>query len=145
MKLHLLTSAFAAVMGLALASLPLTTYAASDSNSSSGTGSGSSSGSTNARGTITAVDTSANTISIENKTDGTRTFSISSTATFTKDKKPATLSDFAVGDKVSITYQTDSSGTMTATKIISGGAGGGKKSKKSSSGGSSDSSSGSSS
>jgi hypothetical protein len=68
-------------------------------------------------GLVTAVDASGNTISVENKTDGTRTFSIASTIKITKDKKPATLADFAVGDKVYITYTTDASGTLTATKL----------------------------
>jgi hypothetical protein len=116
MKITLLTPALAAILGLALASAPLPIHAQNDTTSTNSTDS-KAGAPARAMGTLSAVDTTANTISVENKTDGTRTFSIASTATITKDKKPATLADFAVGDKVFVAYTTDASGTLTATKL----------------------------
>ena len=121
MKLTLLTPALAAILGLALASAPLPTHAQTSTTTTSTAPAPASSKtpakSKKASGTLTAIDTTANTITVDNKTDGSRTFAIASTATFAKDKKPATLADFAVGDKVYVTYTKDASGTMTATKL----------------------------
>jgi hypothetical protein len=123
MKLTLPSQALAAILGLALAGAPLTTHAQTTSTTTSTTSMTSTTSTPTApkpkmtRGLVTAVDAAGSTISVENKTDGTRTFSIASTIKITKDKKPATLADFAVGDKVYITYTTDASGTLTATKL----------------------------
>lgn len=115
MKLTLLTPALAAILGLALASAPLPTHAQTDTTTADT--SSAPAKPTKASGTLTAVDTSGNTITVDNKTDGTRTFSIASTAKLTKDKKPVTLADFTVGEKVYISYTTDASGTLTATRV----------------------------
>lgn len=68
-------------------------------------------------GTLTAVDATANTITISDKTKEPRTFTIAPTTKITKDKKPATLADFKVGDHVGGSYTSDASGVMTATSL----------------------------
>jgi len=45
------------------------------------------------------------------------TLSIAPTTKFLKDKKPATLADFAVGDKVTGSYTTDATGKTTAYSL----------------------------
>ena len=118
MKLTLLTPALAAILGLALASAPLPTHAQTTTNTASTAASSTvSTKSKKASGTLTVIDTAGNTISVENKTDGTRTFAIASTIKITKDGKAATLADFAVGDKVYVAYTKDVSGMLTATRL----------------------------
>jgi len=122
MKTTLLTPALAAILGLALASAPLPTYAQTNTTTTSTAPAPAPAPATATSkktiGTLTAVDTAGNTISVENKTDGTRTFAIASTAKITVNlTKPATLADFAVGDKVYVRYTTDASGTLTATRL----------------------------
>ncbi|MCE0496947.1 MAG: DUF5666 domain-containing protein [Methylacidiphilales bacterium] len=117
MKITLLTPALAAILGLALASVPLPIHAQTNTTTTSSAPAPAPTKSKKASGTLTAVDTTGNTITINNKMDGSRTFAIASTATFIRDKKPATLADFAVGDKITLRYTKDASGTMTATKL----------------------------
>ena len=52
------------------------------------------------KGKIVAIDATAMTLTV-----GTKTFNITSTTKITKDGKPATLADFAVGDPVSGNYK----------------------------------------
>ncbi len=53
-------------------------------------------------GKIVAVDTTAMTVTV-----GTKTFNVTSTTKITKDGKPATLADFAVGDVVAGNFKKD--------------------------------------
>jgi 3-dehydroquinate synthase class II len=53
-------------------------------------------------GKVTAVDTTANTITINNKKSGDVTFTVSSTTKITLNKKAATLADVAIGDHATI-------------------------------------------
>ena len=55
-------------------------------------------------GKITAVDTTANTVTVA-AADAPLTLNITSSTKITKDKNPATLADFAVGDSVDGTYK----------------------------------------
>ncbi len=67
------------------------------------------------RGTASAVDTNAMTLTVE-----TRTFVITSETKITKDGNPAILSDIAVGDKVGGAYKKSEDGKLTATTIHDG-------------------------
>ncbi len=72
-------------------------------------------------GKLSKVDTTAKTITVENKTKGDRTFEITSDTKIMKDGKPATLEDGVVGEPVGGTYAESSDGKMTA-KIVRFGA-----------------------
>lgn len=122
MKLSLLTPALAAIVGLALASAPVTVNAQTPAPAPASE----KAKAPHFNGTVTAVD--AKSISVQTKT-GTVTLAVASTTTVKNDKKPATITDIAVGDKVNGTYD-DS--TKTATTINKGAAKakGDKKKKK---------------
>ena len=116
MKITLLTPALAAVLGFALASVPMTVSAESTTapaKTAKAMG-------PHYAGTLTAVDTAANTITVQTKKDGDKTVTIAPTTKIKKDKKAATLADFAVGDKVNVSY-TETAGVLTATTLTSGG------------------------
>jgi hypothetical protein len=66
-------------------------------------------------GKIAAVDTTAMTVTI-----GTKTYNITSGTKISKDGKPATLADFAVGDMVGGAYKMDGD-KLDATVLRSGG------------------------
>jgi len=70
------------------------------------------------RGTVTAVDTNAMTLTVEK-----RTFEITSETTITKDGKPAVLADGAAGEPVRGAYKKNAEGKLDATTIRFGGAG----------------------
>ncbi|HEV3272580.1 MAG TPA: hypothetical protein VGZ93_10410 [Candidatus Methylacidiphilales bacterium] len=122
MKITLLTPALVAILGLALAGVPMTTQAQTSTNSASATSAPATvPKSTKFRGTITAID--ATSVTIGNKEASianagkTRTLAITPKTTFKIGKTDATLADFAVGDKVSGSYTTDASGTMSANSL----------------------------
>jgi hypothetical protein len=64
------------------------------------------------RGKVKAIDVGAMTITV-----AARTFQITSQTTITKDAKPATLSDAAVGDMVTGQVKRDADGKWTAVKL----------------------------
>jgi hypothetical protein len=118
MKLNLLTSAFAAVLVLACAPVqaddmaaPVTTSASTSTTTTTSTTV--SMKKVPYKGTITAVDTTANTVTIQGL-NGTMTLAITP---MTKYKGGAALTDFAVGDKVTGSYTKDASGAMTAHSL----------------------------
>jgi len=76
-------------------------------------------------GKITAVDTTANTVTVA-AADGSLTLNVTSTTKITKDKNPATLADFAVGDQVAGAYKKDGD-KLNATVLHNGKAGKKKK------------------
>jgi len=67
------------------------------------------------KGTVTAVDTKAMTMTVKS-----RTFEVTSDTKITKDGKPAILSDIAVGDKVGGAYKKVEGGKLVATTINAG-------------------------
>ena len=67
------------------------------------------------RGTVSAVDAKAMTLTV-----GKRTFEVTSDTKITKDGKPAILSDIAVGDKIGGAYKNSDDGKLTATTINAG-------------------------
>jgi hypothetical protein len=132
MKITLPITALAAVLGLALAGAPVTVQAQTSTTAPATTAPATTAPATTAAapatapakakptrfgGILTAVDTTGNTITITDKTKAARTFSIAPTTKITKDKKPATLADFTVGEKVGGSYSTDATGAMTATTL----------------------------
>jgi hypothetical protein len=68
-------------------------------------------------GSITAMDATANTITIQNKKGESMTFAIAPTTKFMKDKTKAAMTDFAVGDMVTGAYTKNADGSMTATMV----------------------------
>jgi hypothetical protein len=82
-------------------------------------------GATPFHGKVSAVDAKASTLSI-----GQMTINVTSDTKITKDGKPATLADIAVGDKVSGNYKKDEAGKMSAVSLHVGDKGDKKKSEK---------------
>ena len=136
MKNPLLTPALAAILGLALAGVPVTVHAQNAVTTGTTTASEPVTTAapvtttapttttkpvkpkkTNYGGTLTAIDATASTITVQsskNKLD----LVIASTTIITRDKKPALLTDFVVGTRVTGSYTTDATtGTMTAAKL----------------------------
>jgi Domain of unknown function (DUF5666) len=74
------------------------------------------------RGKVTAVDTTANTLTIKDQTVNT-----TSETKILKGKTPATLADIKAGDLVGVTYKKSADGKINATIIHIGG---GKKKEK---------------
>lgn len=64
------------------------------------------------RGKVKSIDNTAMTITVE-----TRTFQITSQTIITKDGKPATFSDAAVGDNVQGSVKRENNGKYTALKL----------------------------
>ena len=78
------------------------------------------------RGTLTAVDTNAMTLTVEK-----RTFNMTSATIVTKDDKPAVLADGVVGAPVSGAYRKNADGKLDAVSIRFGGTASDKKKKES--------------
>jgi hypothetical protein len=68
-------------------------------------------------GTLAAVDSTAKTITVDNKTEKGRVFEITSDTKIMKSRKPATLSDGVVGEPVSGSYVTGADGKMVAKMV----------------------------
>ena len=69
------------------------------------------------RGTVTAVDTNAMTLTVEK-----RTFNMTSNTMITKDGKPAVLADGVVGEPVRGAYKKNADGKLDAVTVRFGGA-----------------------
>ena len=130
MKITLPISALAAILGLALAGAPVTLQAQTTNAPAATTPAAAAPApatkpakvtKTPYKGTLTAVDTTGNTITISTSMKDptkTLTLSIAPTTKISKDKAPATLADFTVGEKVTGSYTKDAtSGTMTAASL----------------------------
>jgi hypothetical protein len=77
--------------------------------------------STRFSGKLSKVDTTAKTITVENKSKGDRTIEITSETKITKDGKPAMLADGVVGEPVGGSY-TEADGKMVAKSVRFGAA-----------------------
>ena len=78
-------------------------------------------------GSVTAVDTTANTVTL-----ASQTYNITSETKIMKEGKPATLADITVGEKITGQYKKDDAGKLDAKIIHIGGKGekgAGKKKK----------------
>jgi ketopantoate hydroxymethyltransferase len=115
MKNTLLTSALVAILGLAFVGAPVTAQAQS-TNATAATApkAKTKEAKTPYKGSITAID--ASSVTVANKST-TLTLAIAATTKFEKDKKPATIADFAVGDMVTGSYTKDATGAMTAASL----------------------------
>jgi hypothetical protein len=94
---------------------PPVASAASTNSVSGGSAATASVAPTKFRGTITAIDTTANTISVTSKKAGNLTLSIDPSS-----KASKALSKLTVGDKVSGSYTTDPTGKMIVSKLGKG-------------------------
>ena len=74
------------------------------------------------RGTVTAMDTNAMTLTVEK-----RTFNMTSETIVTKDGKPAVLANGVVGEPVRGAYKKNADGKLDAVTIRFGGAAGATK------------------
>jgi hypothetical protein len=74
------------------------------------------------RGTLTALDTNAMTLTVEK-----RTFNMTSETIVTKDDKPAVLADGVVGEPVRGAYKKNAEGKLDAVTVRFGGNAEGKK------------------
>jgi hypothetical protein len=119
MKLNLIKSAFAAVAGLALCA-PVALHAQTNTTAAPLATASSTKASKvtkiEYKGTVKSIDTAANTITVTCK-KGDMTFMVIPTTKITNSKKPATLADIMMGEKVTGSYTKDAAGTMTACKI----------------------------
>ncbi len=121
MKINFLTPALVAIVGFAFVSVPVTAQttntaaaiAPADTSTAPKVKEKKKSDKTPYSGSITAID--ATSITVAGKK--TLTLAIAPTTTFKKDKAPATAADFAVGDKVTGSYTTDSTGALTAASV----------------------------
>ena len=112
MKTLLLITTF-----LAAGSLTMPLHAQSPSPSSTATPPSASTtekaGKLHFAGTLSAIDTPANTITVSNKKQGERTFQATGTTKIMKDGAAATLSDAKAGDHVHGAYTKSADGKMT--------------------------------
>ncbi len=129
MKITLPITALAAILGLALAGIPVhaqTTATAPAAAPTATPTKAASAKKTPYSGTLSAVD--ASSITITDKTAAAKTLAIAPTTKFLKDGKTATIADFAVGDKVTGSFTTDATGKLTAASLHKGASA--KKAKK---------------
>ena len=92
----------AAVLGASLLIMPAISRAADSTNSTPG----------KISGTVTAVDTNAMTFTVDGQT-----YEETSSSVLTRNGKPATLAEVAVGDPVQGSSTTGSDGKLQATKV----------------------------
>jgi hypothetical protein len=110
MKFHLLAVALVAVLGFALAGAPTPLHAATADASDTMTAVKK----TPYKGKLTAISASSLTVANDSTT---LTLIIDAKTSIKKDKKPAKVTDFAVGDYVTGSYVTDASGKMVAHSL----------------------------
>ena len=123
MKLTLSTSALAAILGLALASVPVTVQAQTPATTVPAPAPAAAPAKTSKSkpieytGNVTAIDTTANTVTVANTTK-LLVLIIAPKTIIEKNKKKATLADFAIGDSVTGSYTKDATtGTLTAHSL----------------------------
>jgi frataxin-like iron-binding protein CyaY len=114
MKNTFITSALVAVLGLALASVPVTLQAQSTNAPASTTSSKTKSDYVQYSGTITAMDAKSMTISTSK---GSLTLMVDENTKYMVNKKKSAATDFAVGDKVTGSYMKMGDGTMMAHSV----------------------------
>src|SRR5271168_145335 len=69
------------------------------------------------RGTITAVDATGKTITVEDKNKMSKTFPIGSETRIMKDGKPGVFTDAIIGQTVLGSYLTNSDGKISVTRL----------------------------
>jgi hypothetical protein len=121
MKITFLTPALVAVLGLALASIPVTVHAQTATNATAPAAPSTApkkekkkSDKTQYEGTLSALDATSATVTTKK---GDVKLVIDEKTEFKVNKKAAKATDFAVGDKVTGSYVTGADGTLTAHSI----------------------------
>jgi hypothetical protein len=128
MKINLLTPALVAVLGFALASVPVTVHAQTNSTVAPEASAPDAAAPSTApkvkekkksdkmayEGTLSAIDATSATVTTKK---GELKLMIDEKTEFKVDKKKATAADFAAGDKVTGSYMTGADGTMMAHSI----------------------------
>ena len=112
MKNTIITTALVAIIGLAFVGAPVTAQAQT-TNSTTATAPAKPK-KIQYKGSITAIDASSVTVASKEKT---LTLAITGKTQFKVDKAGGTLADFAVGDAVTGSYTTDSTGALSAASI----------------------------
>jgi len=112
MKNTLLITALVAILGLAFTSTSVSAQSTNAPTAAAPTKT--KPAKTPYKGSITAITATSVTVASKEKT---LTLAIAPTTTFLKDKKPATVADFAVGDAVTGSYTKDSTGALTAASL----------------------------
>jgi hypothetical protein len=130
MKLTLITPALVAILGLALASAPVTVQAqttaapaaapttapAAAPTAATAPKAPKAKKPTNYGGALTTIAADGTSV-VVTSSKKTLTLALDAKTKFKKDKKPATLADFAVGDKVNGSFSVDATGAMTAVSL----------------------------
>jgi len=112
MKIPLLSTALAAVLGLALCGTAVNAQTTTTADTST-TAPATTTAKMNFGGKITAIDTGAGKVTVKSKKHDL-TLKVDSS---TKFKDGGSLADFAVGDHVAGSYTTDATGVMTAVTL----------------------------
>ncbi|MCE0484334.1 MAG: hypothetical protein LV479_08870 [Methylacidiphilales bacterium] len=119
MKKSLFTTALPALLGAALVSLPFTLHAQTTPTATTTAPAAKSTAKskyTSYAGKLTAIDTANNDVTVTG-TKRTLILNLATTTTYQVDKKSATLSSFAVGDKVTGSYLKNADGSLTAHSL----------------------------
>jgi len=111
MKKHIAKIALFALVASALVAVPAASRAQDTTNAPTAAAPAKKHAGLPFNGKIATLDATASTITV-----GSLTISIASTTKITKDAKPATLADFAVGDAVAGAYKKDGD-KLTATTL----------------------------
>jgi len=117
MKINILSSALAAILGFALIGAPVTAkaQATNDASTPSAPAAKKAKGDyTQYKGTISAIDASSVTVTTSK---GDVKLAIDDKTKFAVDKKASTAADFAKGDEVTGSYKTAADGTLTAHTV----------------------------
>jgi hypothetical protein len=125
MKITVSLSALVAILGLALAGIPVTVQAqtttpAPAADTATPPAKAKKPKQPNYRGVLTAIDTTGSTITVStSKKDPTKVLmlKIDAKTKILKDKQPATLADFSVGEAVSGSYTKGADGKLTAASL----------------------------
>ena len=117
MKMPLLTSAFAALLVFVVIGAPTILHAQTTNAAPMPTSpSPAKPKPIRYEGKLTAIDASGNSITVTG-TKHTLILALTSATSYKVNKKAATLTDFAVGDKVTGSYTKDATGAMTAHSL----------------------------
>ena len=121
MKKHIATIALFSIVAAALVAVPTVSRAQDAAAPAAAAPAAKKHGGLPFHGKVTAVDTTASTITIKDLT-----INVTSDTKITKDGQPVTLADITVGAAVGGSYKKDDAGKLTATVIHVGA----KKAKK---------------
>jgi Domain of unknown function (DUF5666) len=122
MKINILSSALAAILGLALVGTPITAKAQTATNATSPAAPSTApkvkekkkGDVTQYEGSISAIDATSVTVTTKK---GDLKLALDAKTQYKVDKKKSAATDFAVGDKVTGSYSTGADGSLTAHSL----------------------------